>query len=623
MFKSTSVALSISMMLGTSSFVVQASVSTDALNNVSEQGCFALDGTEQIDLTRNSVHRCLTGNDPFKDQQWHLLNTGQDGFALRGGIAGNDLNLWWAHRRGIYGEGVNVAVVDDGLEIGHPDLAANITPNASYDFVNNDRDPTPTDRDDAHGTSVAGIIAAVRDNGLGGQGVAPLAKLRGFNYLNSQGNVQWYVSHGRPGFSDDVRVFNQSYGGAGLTSESYRNGFNERVYRQMSMTSHNGLGAAFIKSAGNGYNSVGFGRRTSISSIDQDLPWQNSNQSWENANYWNIVVSALNANGELSSYSTVGSNVFLTALGGEYGSNSPAHITTDLTGCGMGYNNRFEGAPYRGHLLHGRTNLDPTCDYNSTMNGTSSAAPNTSGAFALMMSAFPNLTQRDIRHLFAMTATQVDEAYGDISVTYRSNQGRQRTVTGLEGWQKNGVGNWFSPYYGFGLIDVSAALKAAETHVPLSALEVSPWVSSQLDQPLVIADAGSVPTSNAINQQGNTTVESVQVRLNIDHQRMSDLLIELESPSGTRSILMSPYNSMVGHAINRGASGFSDHAMLTHKFYGENANGEWTLHVTDTSGESRSFTHRTDNGTRNVVMANNAENGQLENWSLRIFGHQE
>ncbi|MGR6838428.1 S8 family serine peptidase [Aliivibrio wodanis] len=626
MFKSTSVALSISAILGSCSFIVQAGVSTSILENAPVQECAVLDGSESIDISRNSASRCLTGDDPFTDQQWHLMNTGQDGFALRGGVAGNDLNLWWAHRRGIYGEGVNVAVVDDGLEIGHPDLAANITPNASYDFIGRDRDPTPTSRNDAHGTSVAGIIAAVRDNGMGGQGVAPEAQLRGFNFLRrgAQTGTNWYISHGRPGLSDDVRIFNQSYGIGGITSSDYSNNFNERVYRDMSMNSNNGLGAAFIKSAGNGYNSIGMGGSDYIAPRGNNfgLPWQNSNQAGDNANYWNIVVSALNADGERSSYSTVGSSVFLTALGGEFGNNSPAHITTDLTGCDMGYNSRFRGDPHPNHLLHGRTELDPTCDYNSTMNGTSSAAPNTSGAFALIMSAYPNLTQRDIRHLLATTATQVDENYGDISLTYTTDKRKSKTLTGLEGWQQNGVGRWFSPYYGFGLINVNAALKAAETYEQLPALDVGNWVSSRLVEPLVIQDAGETATNSTIIKQGNKTVESVQVRLNIDHQRMSDLLIELESPAGTKSILMSPRNGMVGHAIGQGASGFRDHPMLTHKFYGENSDGNWILHITDTSGESRSFTYKTDeNGTSNIPMANNRENGQLENWSLRIFGH--
>ncbi|MGH2173880.1 hypothetical protein ACQ1Z4_14300, partial [Enterococcus faecalis] len=83
-------------------------------------------------------------------------------------------------------------------------------------------------------------------------------------------------------------------------------------------------------------------------------------------------MSALNADGERSSYSSVGSNVFLTAPGGEYGTNKPAHITTDLTGCTMGYN-RDDSIPYDSHDLHGGTEIDNTCDFNSVMNGTSSA----------------------------------------------------------------------------------------------------------------------------------------------------------------------------------------------------------------------------------------------------------
>ena len=84
---------------------------------------------------------------------------------------GNDLNLWWAHRTGVQGQGINVAVVDDGLAIAHPDLADNVRP-GSKNVVTGSSDPTPTDPDSAHGTSVSGLIGAV-DNGIGTLGWPP------------------------------------------------------------------------------------------------------------------------------------------------------------------------------------------------------------------------------------------------------------------------------------------------------------------------------------------------------------------------------------------------------------------------------------------------------------------
>lgn len=624
MYKPTSVALVISALLGSASFMSYAGVSTTVLENSEEpasvEACSALNVDDNVDISRNSLLRCLPGNDPLTEHQWHLMNTGQRAFARNGGVAGNDMNVWWAHRVGFTGQGVNVAVVDDGLELAHPDLEGNIRQGRSANLIagaNDPSDPSPIRRLDAHGTSVGGIIGAVSNNGLGGIGVAPEANLQGYKYLRKryESNIPgaWYISHGKPGYTDDVRVFNQSYGRSVYQSEQYSEDFAERVLKRMSMDSNGQLGAVFVKSAGNGYN------RTDYRPVDQaaNLPWENSNQENYNANYWNVTVSALAAGGTRSSYSTVGSSVFLTAPGGESGRNFPAHVTTDPTGCEMGYNNHPLYFPYDGHLLHGGTPLDPTCNYNSTMNGTSSAAPNTSGAFAVMMSAFPNMHQRDIRHLLASTATQVDPNYGDLQLRYVTAAGADRTVVGLEGWEENAAGYQYSPYYGFGLIDVSAAIKAGrDNYVPLPSLEISPWINSNLENPLAIADAGANATSTTLAVESDNTVEAVQITLNANHERISDLLVELVSPSGTRSVLMSPRNSMI-----KERAGFRNKLMLSHKFYGESARGNWTLRITDTSKDTRYAIDLESN--RRVRINNNTENGELLGWSLRILGHTE
>ena len=68
------------------------------------------------------------------------------------------------------GRGVVVAVVDTGIELRHPDLAGQFQ--SGQDFV----DGRPLDSE-AHGTGVAGVIAARRDNGVGIVGIAPAARL--------------------------------------------------------------------------------------------------------------------------------------------------------------------------------------------------------------------------------------------------------------------------------------------------------------------------------------------------------------------------------------------------------------------------------------------------------------
>jgi subtilisin family serine protease len=65
------------------------------------------------------------------------------------------------------GAGVRVAVIDTGADISHPDLRPGTI---ARNFVDND---AATFRADPHGTAVAGIIAAVPNNGVGIVGVAP------------------------------------------------------------------------------------------------------------------------------------------------------------------------------------------------------------------------------------------------------------------------------------------------------------------------------------------------------------------------------------------------------------------------------------------------------------------
>ena len=112
-------------------------------------------------------------SDPLATQQWHLKNTGQNAFADGTGAAGIDINVEPVFSTfGFTGNGVIAAVVDTGLEIAHEDLAANVIPGQSWDFINGDTNPTNTvDTTGDHGTSVAGLIAMAK-NTAGGIGVA-------------------------------------------------------------------------------------------------------------------------------------------------------------------------------------------------------------------------------------------------------------------------------------------------------------------------------------------------------------------------------------------------------------------------------------------------------------------
>jgi subtilisin len=97
-----------------------------------------------------------------------------------------------AHAKGYRGRGINVAVIDTGIDHTHEDLIANYR--GGYDFVFNDDDPFD-DSFDGHGTYVAGIIAA-EDNDIGIVGVAPEVNLYALKVLDGAGFglVEWIVA---------------------------------------------------------------------------------------------------------------------------------------------------------------------------------------------------------------------------------------------------------------------------------------------------------------------------------------------------------------------------------------------------------------------------------------------
>jgi subtilisin family serine protease len=128
-------------------------------------------------------------NDPLFPSQWHILNTGQEvgnpDLQHLFGVAGQDANVIpaWnmvdSQGRPIDGTGVTVAVIDSGVQLFHPDLAANISPTLRFNAVDgtNIVGPNLTYVQAGHGTAVSGIIAAVGNNAEGGTGIAPGATI--------------------------------------------------------------------------------------------------------------------------------------------------------------------------------------------------------------------------------------------------------------------------------------------------------------------------------------------------------------------------------------------------------------------------------------------------------------
>jgi subtilisin family serine protease len=90
------------------------------------------------------------------------------------------------------GQGVLVAVIDSGVDATHPDLVGHVQPGP--DLVDNDGVPND---EQGHGTHMSGIIAATADNGIGGAGIAPAARIFAVRVLdrNNEGSA-YTISRG-------------------------------------------------------------------------------------------------------------------------------------------------------------------------------------------------------------------------------------------------------------------------------------------------------------------------------------------------------------------------------------------------------------------------------------------
>lgn len=142
-------------------------------------------------------------NDPDFDEQWHLQNTGQTG-----GLSGEDINVTGVWNK-YNGSGIYISVIDDGLDHEHPDIEDNYNSSFSYDWCNDDPDPSPNSWD-AHGTAAGGVAAAVGDNGIDVTGSSFGASLSGSTLIACGTSDQMEAD--ALGFqSNDIDIYTNSW----------------------------------------------------------------------------------------------------------------------------------------------------------------------------------------------------------------------------------------------------------------------------------------------------------------------------------------------------------------------------------------------------------------------------
>jgi subtilisin family serine protease len=136
-------------------------------------------------------------NDPLFAQQWAL----------------DQVNAPEAWARGARGAGTTVAVLDTGVDLAHPDLSSKLV--AGTDLVDGDSAcPAGPQDENGHGTHVAGISAAVTNNGIGVAGVAPDAQIMPVRVLDEEGSgsIEEIAAGIRWAADNNAQVINLSLG---------------------------------------------------------------------------------------------------------------------------------------------------------------------------------------------------------------------------------------------------------------------------------------------------------------------------------------------------------------------------------------------------------------------------
>lgn len=548
--------------------------------------------------------------DPLFRYQWHLLNNGQTVIADTRPTAGIDLNVEPLHTLGMRGQGVTMAVVDDGLELRHPDLLANVVPGGSKNFVDGSNDPTPRNGD-SHGTMVGGIMAAVGWNGIGGRGVAPGARLKGFNILSSEESPTDFdtnlrASWGNAAEARDVQVFNNSFG-ADLTFYPTVSPAAERSLERLMRSGRGGKGGLYIQSGGNTFQSFTIPDAQGndveqCTALAASLQVTCSTPATDPVSNQPLIImaGAVNAKGVRSSYSSAGAALWVSGFGGEFGLQrrffgdfpqavlyDPAIVTTDLTGCAVGDNRNDPNSPPLNALDTSSSSIDASCNYTATMNGTSSAAPTVAGVVALILQANPSLSARDLKYILATSARQIDPAQPVV---------RYRDSVIEPGWITNAAGHTFSNWYGFGLVDAAEAVYRAYSFKPLPAQRDLGWKAARAGSSVI--GGPDAPATLQLRLGDTLKVDTVQWSMQTTHKTPTNLRVVLISPSGTRSHVLTPFQAL--DPITQG-TGFDIPLSTSNAFLDENVAGAWTLEVTDMTGSDVS--------------------ARLTGFKLRILGH--
>ncbi len=463
-------------------------------------------------------------NDPLIGSQWYLKN----GTTSPSITHINVENVWkyTENPAGPRGSGVRIGIVDDGVQMDHPDLILNIDTANDYDWNANDFDASPALSTDIHGTACAGVAAAMAHNGVGVAGVAPDATLVGMRLISASttdlqeaGAMAWrneliHVKNNSWGPQDTGRLMEAP---GPLTIAALENAV---------AGGRDGKGTIFVWAGGNGRPNA-----------------DNSNYDGYANRIETITVGAMDSNGAQADYSESGANLLLVAPSD--GATNMGIVTTDRTGT-AGWN-RASGVAGNYTTLSG----------DSSFGGTSSATPVVAGVVALMLQKNPNLGWRDVQEILIRSATKVQPSDSD--------------------WQTNAANLSFNHKFGAGLVNAGAAVEMAGSWVNLASRTKRTIYSTNSN---VIPEGGTATRTFSVI--GDThRIEAVTVTVTATHSARGDLAVTLTSPGGMKSRLSEVHNDPTPNYKDDKLPGSTSWTFSSVRHWGEFTGGDWTLEVTD------------------------------------------
>ena len=482
--------------------------------------------------------------------QWHL-SKGESG----------DIKVQEAWEAGYTGDGIEIAIVDEGIDTLHPDLTANVDTLKNLNFIDGSNDPFEPIF--SHGTAVAGTIGAAA-NETGVRGVAYEATLYNFNFL------------GAPTYVREATAMTRDVATRGVSNHSYGFPDDGRIWRShptwnasldaMLKQGFGGLGTSYVNSAGNG------GAMPAYNAVEGEY----THFDEYNSHVGGIPVCAVGQNGKfIGDTSEQGTNLWV--CGASYGD-------PDYGNQGIFTTSQF-----------GRWRYD--------FGGTSVAAPVVSGVVGLIREANSALTWRDVKLVLAESARRVDPDH-----EIRRSNGDEPGWVSLGAGQYGGDGTYsYSKQYGFGLVDAQAAVELAEDWVLLPELKV---VSSCLADPVgssayFLYSNGSrfLRAGIEIENSGIDFIEYVEFTFDMrvaDHSLHS---IWVGGPDAVVGAVHPQWIEVSALEPVQGGSIDGSYRVAVNQFVGLPADGVWKL------------------ATKNQYWRSAAGGTRLYSWGVRIYGH--